>query len=73
VQCRETLCKVEIRWAADRLQPYVAALREAGLKGHGNPPDQPNFEFPVAVSPVGPAGPDGTRPVEVFLQRKPAG
>lgn len=71
VLCRETVCKVEIRWAADRVQPYVAALKRIGVGDYGKAQQGPGFAAPLALSPIGPKDADGVRLVELYLKRKP--
>jgi hypothetical protein len=61
VLCRQTVCKVELRWSQDRLGAYVAGVTRAVV----------NFDPEVAVSPAGPASADQTRPIEVYLKRRP--
>lgn len=60
IACRETVCKLEMRWSMERVKPYIASV--AQFKGR--------FRLPVALTPVGPPDADGVRPVEVFLQRR---
>jgi hypothetical protein len=60
IACRETICKLEMRWSMERVRPYVASV--AQVKGR--------FRLPVALTPVGPPDADGIRPVEVYLQRR---
>jgi hypothetical protein len=71
VLCRETVCKVEIRWAADRVQPYVAAMKRIGVGDYGKAQQGPGFAAPLALSPIGPKDADGVRLVELYLKRKP--
>jgi hypothetical protein len=61
ITCRETICKIEMRWSMERMRPYIAGLTRS----------QPGFKLPVAVSPVGPKDSNGVRPIEVYLKRKP--
>jgi hypothetical protein len=61
VLCRQTVCKIELRWTPDRLGAYVAGMTRASV----------DFEPEIAVSPAGPPGPDQTKPIEVYLKRKP--
>jgi hypothetical protein len=63
ILCRQTICKIEMRWSMDRLRPYIGGLTRA----------QANFAIPVALSPVGPKDAEGMRLVEVYLKRKPPG
>jgi hypothetical protein len=63
ILCRQTICKIEMRWSMDRMRPYIGGLTRA----------QANFTIPVAVSPVGPKDAEGMRLVEVYLKRKPPG
>jgi len=60
VLCRQSVCRVELRWSMERLRSYVAALNRAHRM----------FKPPVALSPVGPVDRDGTRPVELFLMKR---
>jgi hypothetical protein len=59
VLCRETICKLELRWSPDRLGPYVAGMTRAMVQ----------FDRQVAASPVGPPDADHVRPIEVYLKR----
>jgi hypothetical protein len=59
VLCRETICKLELRWSADRVGPYVAGITRAMVQ----------FDRQVAASPVGPADADNVRRIEVYLKR----
>jgi type IV secretory pathway VirB10-like protein len=61
VICRQTVCKIDMRWAPDRMGAYVAGMTRASL----------DFAPEFAVSPAGPAGSDQTRPIVVYLKRKP--
>lgn len=63
ILCHKTMCKLEIRWSMERMRPYIAGLTRA----------KASFQYPLAVSPVGPVDKDGTRPVEVYLKRRPTG
>jgi hypothetical protein len=61
VLCRQTVCKVELRWSVDRLGAYVAGITRATV----------GFNPTVAVTPGGPLGEDHVRPIDVYLKRKP--
>ncbi|HKP64093.1 MAG TPA: hypothetical protein VJV78_45470, partial [Polyangiales bacterium] len=61
VLCRQTVCKVEIRWNSDRLGAYVAGMTRISV----------DFDPEFASGPGGPPNPDQTRPVTVYLKRKP--
>jgi hypothetical protein len=65
ISCRETICKLEMRWSADRLRPYIAGIQRAE--------QSVRFKTPFALSPVSPPDGKGVRLVEVYLKRKPAG
>lgn len=70
VMCRTTICRIETRWSQDRAAGFLAALMrvvtdrsaEQGVMNQG-----------VAISPEGEAGPDGSRVIDVYLKRLPAG
>jgi hypothetical protein len=61
VLCRQTVCKVELRWSVDRLGAYVAGITRAAV----------GFNPTVGVTPGGPMGEDHVRPIDVYLKRKP--
>lgn len=61
VLCRQTVCKIELRWSVDRVGAYVAGITRATVE----------FSTSVAVTPAGPLGDDHVRPIEVYLKRKP--
>jgi hypothetical protein len=63
ISCRETICKIEMRWSMERLRPYIAGITRS----------QAGFKRPLAVSPVGPKDSNGVRSIEVYLKRKPPG
>jgi hypothetical protein len=60
VLCRQTVCKIELRWAPDRMGAYVAGMTRSSLEIEGE----------IAVSPAGKAGSDQSRPIEVYVKRK---
>jgi hypothetical protein len=62
VLCRQTVCKLDLRWSNDRMGPYIAGITRAAAGG---------FSPTVAVSPGGPLGDDKVRPIEVYIKRKP--
>jgi hypothetical protein len=62
VLCRQTVCKLDLRWSNDRMGPYIAGITRAAAGG---------FSASVAVSPGGPMGDDKVRPIEVYIKRKP--
>jgi len=61
VLCRQTVCKIELRWAPDRMGAYVAGMTRASV----------DFAPELGVSPAGPTNSDQTRPLVVYLRRKP--
>jgi hypothetical protein len=65
ISCRETICRVEMRWTADRLRPYIAGIQRAE--------QSVRFKLPFALSPVSPPDGKGIRLVEVYLKRMPPG
>jgi hypothetical protein len=63
IACRETICKLELRWSNARLRGWVLGVNRF----------QDGFVLPFALSPIGEKDGDGVRRVEVFLKRKPPG
>jgi hypothetical protein len=63
VSCRETICKMEMRWKMERMRSYIAGVNRVGK----------SFKLPLALSPVSPADGRGIRLVEVYMMRKPPG
>jgi hypothetical protein len=61
VLCRQTVCKIELRWSVERMGAYVAGITRATV----------GFMPSVAVAPGGPPGDDHVRPIDVYLKRKP--
>jgi hypothetical protein len=61
VICRTTICKIELRWKADRIGPYVAGLTRAAV----------HFKDQVAVAAAPPAQDDKERVIDVYIKRKP--
>jgi hypothetical protein len=61
VSCRETICKVDLRWSMKRMHPYLDGIMRS----------QNFVEHSIAVSPVGSSDSFGVRPLELYLKRKP--
>jgi hypothetical protein len=61
ISCRETICKLELRWSMQRRRTYMEGVRLS----------LPNFRQPLAMSPVGPPDGNGVRTVELYMKRKP--
>jgi hypothetical protein len=59
VLCRESICRLELRYHPSRLGAYVAAFTRMS----------PNFERALASEPNGEAGADQVRVIEVYLRR----
>jgi hypothetical protein len=60
VLCRQTICRMEMRWSQDRMRAYILGFTRF----------QHKIQIPVAVSPVGPKNPDGLQLVEVYMKLK---
>jgi hypothetical protein len=61
VLCRESVCKLELRWATGRLGAYVAGITRAMV----------HAKAPLGVSPTGLDSGDSTKIIEVYVTRKP--
>jgi hypothetical protein len=59
VECRRTVCRVQLRWSSLRVAPYLAAIKRA----------QPLFQPPMAASATAPEDSDGIQPLDVYLKR----
>jgi hypothetical protein len=59
VLCRQTICRAELHWTPRALGDYVAAMGRLTL----------HFDRTFAVAPLGPAGDDQGRAIEVYLKR----
>jgi pyruvate/2-oxoglutarate dehydrogenase complex dihydrolipoamide acyltransferase (E2) component len=62
VLCRQTLCRIEMRWSQDRARAYIVGFSRL----------QKKIQIPVALSPVGAKNPDGGQLVEVYMKLKSA-
>jgi hypothetical protein len=62
VLCRQTVCKLDLRWSNERMGAYIAGMTRVAASG---------FSATVAVAPGGPIGDDKVRPIEVYIKRKP--
>jgi hypothetical protein len=62
VLCRQTICRLEMRWSQNRMRAYILGFTRF----------QQKIQIPVAVSPVGPKNPDGLQLVEVYMKLKSA-
>ena len=73
VVCRETICKVELRWNREHQRPYMQAITRMGVGGlHGNAePSKYTYHPSIALSPIGDPNPDGVRLVELYVKRAP--
>jgi hypothetical protein len=69
VLCRETICRVELRWSPDRRKAWMVGVSRMGR----HPYADLRFLPTMALSPVSEARPGATRVVEVYLKKKPAG
>ena len=63
VLCRQTICRIEMRWSQERMRAYVVGFTRLNKR----------IQIPVALSPVGPKPRDGVQLVEVFMKLKPPG
>lgn len=59
VLCRQTICRAELHWTPHSLGDYVAAMGRLTL----------HFDHTFAVAPLGPAGDDKSRAIELYLKR----
>jgi hypothetical protein len=60
VLCRQSTCKIELRWSQERTEAYIDGIGRALA----------NLEPEIAVSPAGPPGFDLVRPIDVYVRRK---
>jgi hypothetical protein len=60
ILCRQTLCRMEMRWSQDRMRAYIVGSTRLRKK----------VEIPLALSPVGPKARDGQQLVEVYMKLK---
>ncbi|HKP55361.1 MAG TPA: hypothetical protein VJV78_01495 [Polyangiales bacterium] len=63
VLCRQTICRIEMRWSQERMRAYVVGFTRLNKR----------IQIPVALSPVGPKAKDGVQLVEVYMKLKPPG
>jgi hypothetical protein len=59
VLCRQTICRAELQWKPSVLGDYVAAMGRLTL----------HFDRTFAVAPLGPAGEDKSRSIELYMKR----
>lgn len=69
VLCRETICRIEMRWSQDRRRAWMVGLSRLGRYPYKNA----GFQTPLALSPLDPPSKEGTRLVEVYMKRRPLG
>lgn len=69
VLCRETICRIELRWSQDRRRAWMIGLSRLGRYPYKNA----GFQTPLALSPLDPPSKEGTRLVEVYMKRRPPG
>jgi hypothetical protein len=60
VTCRQSICKLELRWSKERMDDYMIAITQL----------LPSFEDAVGVSPAADQPEDGQFDVTVYLQRR---
>jgi hypothetical protein len=66
VLCRETICRIEMRWSQDRHKAWMIGLSRLG----GDPYKNAGFQTPLALSPIDAPNKQGTRLVEVYMKRR---
>jgi hypothetical protein len=69
VLCRQTICRIEMRWSQDRRKAWMVGLSRLGRYPYKNA----GFQTPLALSPLDPPNKQGTRLVEVYMKRRPPG
>lgn len=57
VECRRTVCRLELRWSPERDPGYVLGLTKA----------VGSFSAPLAIEEPGPADPQGQRPLTIYF------
>jgi crotonobetainyl-CoA:carnitine CoA-transferase CaiB-like acyl-CoA transferase len=62
VLCRESLCRLEVRWRAERSTDYMTVMTRLSTE----------FDAKMAINPNEQQAPDGALGVDVYWQRKPA-